>query len=139
MFEARNVNFADLPEDKSMHGASGDGRRFAISGGVAQAVVNVIANKYPDREVKIEHAEGLDNCRKMLLMAKKGKLNGCLLEGMACPGGCVGGAGTVQPIPKSTAAVNKHVKQSTNAHAYNSNYQDMLHDIEEGLFDFKEE
>ena len=89
--------------------------------------------------MKVEHAEGLENCRKMLLMAKKGKYDGYLLEGMACPGGCVGGAGTVQPIPKSTAAVNKHAKVSTHIHANESNYQDMLHDIEEGLFDFTEE
>ena len=138
MFEAKNISFADLPEDRSMHGASGDGRGFAVSGGVAQAVVNVVKQKYPDREVLVKHEEGLENCRKMLLLAKKGKLNGYLLEGMACPGGCVGGAGTVQPIAKSTAAVNKHVKISTHAHANESDYQDMLRDIEEGLFDFEE-
>ena len=40
----------------------------------------------------------LDECRKMMQMAKAGKYNGYLLEGMACPGGCVGGAGTIQPI-----------------------------------------
>ena len=30
----------------------------------------------------------------MLTMAKSGLKNGCLIEGMACPGGCVAGAGT---------------------------------------------
>ena len=139
MFEAKEVDFASLPEDHPMHGASGDGRRFAISSGVAQAVVNIIKQSEPDREVKVEHVEGLDNCRKMIMMAGKGKYNGYLLEGMACPGGCVGGAGTVQPIPKSTAAVKKHVKVSTHPHASASDYQDMLKDIEEGLFDFVEE
>ena len=131
MFEAKEIKFEELPEMDTMHGASGDGRRFAVTGGVAQAVANCIAGKYPEREVKIEHAEGLDNCRKMLQMAKAGKLNGYLLEGMACPGGCVGGAGTVQPIPKSTTAVTKHVKVSTHAHAYESDYQDILPYIEE--------
>ena len=138
MFEAKNVDFKSLPDDHHMHGASGDGRRFAVSGGVAQAVVNAIAEKYPDREVLVEHQEGLENCRKMLQMAKAGKYNGYLLEGMACPGGCVGGAGTCQPINKATAAVNRHVKNSTILHAHASDYQDMLRDIEEGLFDFEE-
>lgn len=138
MFEAKNVDFKSLPEDHHMHGASGDGRRFAISGGVAQAVVNAIALKHPDMKVSVEHVEGLENCRKMLQMAKKGKYNGFLLEGMACPGGCVGGAGTTQAINKATAAVNRHVNNSTNAHAYESDYKDMLRDIEEGLFDFEE-
>ena len=34
----------------------------------------------------------------MMTLAKAGKYNGYLLEGMACPGGCVAGAGTMQPI-----------------------------------------
>ena len=41
-------------------------------------------------------AQGLADCKKMMMMAKAGKYNGYLLEGMACPGGCVGGGG--QPI-----------------------------------------
>ncbi len=139
MFDAKGIIFEYLPETDTMHGASGDGRRFAITGGVAQAVVNVIKEKYPDREVMVEHAEGLDNCRKMLQLAKSGKRNGYLLEGMACPGGCVGGAGTIQPIPKTTAAVTKHVNVSTHAHAHESYYQEMLKEIEEGLFDYDEE
>ena len=28
------------------------------------------------------------------MLAKLGKENGCLIEGMACPGGCIAGAGT---------------------------------------------
>ena len=54
------------------------------------------------------NAEGLKECRKLLTMAKAGKYNGYLLEGMACPGGCVAGAGTMQSIKKSQAAVNKY-------------------------------
>ena len=36
------------------------------------------------------------------MLAKAGKLDGYLLEGMACPGGCVAGAGTV--VSADTAA-----------------------------------
>ena len=116
-----------------MHGASGDGRGFAISGGVANAVVNCVKELYPDREVKVESAEGLDNCKKLLNMAKAGKYNGYLLEGMACPGGCVAGAGTIQPIAKSKAAVNIQKKKSTQAHAADSNYKDILEQLEEKM------
>ncbi len=122
-----------------MHGASGDGRAFAISGGVAGAVVNCIKEKYPDREIKIERADGLAECKKLLTMAKTGKYNGYLLEGMACPGGCVAGAGTVQPINKSTAAVKKHQAASTNPHAFQSDYQEWLEIIEENDFKLSEE
>ena len=68
-----------------------------------------IAELDPDREVKIEHADGLRECRKMLMMAKVSKYNGYLLEGMGCPGGCVVSAGTITPVKKSTAAVGKYV------------------------------
>lgn len=63
-------------------------------GGVAEAIEKCINAYYPDVDVYIEHAEGLDECRKMLLLAKTGKKDGCLIEGMGCPGGCVAGAGT---------------------------------------------
>ncbi len=131
MFDAKEIDFSSLEGNSAMHGASGDGRTFAISGGVADAVANVIKERYPDREVKIERAEGLDNCRKMLMAAKAGKYNGYLLEGMACPGGCVGGAGTVQPIAKSQKAVLQNQKESKHAHAYESSYQDLLSVLEE--------
>ncbi len=129
MFEARDIDFKDFENHNTMHGASGDGRAFAISGGVAEAVANVIQERYPERDVHIERAEGLDNCRKMMLMAKAGKYDGYLLEGMACPGGCIGGAGTVMPVNKSRAAVLQNQKNSSKAHSYDSTYEEWLEEI----------
>ncbi|MDO4528935.1 MAG: 4Fe-4S dicluster domain-containing protein [Lachnospiraceae bacterium] len=126
MFEAKEIVFSELEGDHAMHGASGDARGFAVSGGVAEAVANRIKDCYPDVEVKMERAEGLDNCRKMLTLAKAGKYNGYLLEGMACPHGCVGGAGTVQPIEATKKAVEKNKAGSTLAHASESSYQHLL-------------
>ena len=48
----------------------------------------------------------------MLQDAVAGKYPGYLLEGMACPGGCVAGAGTMQPIKKSQAMVGIYAKQA---------------------------
>ena len=62
--------------------------------------------KNPDVDVNIEHAESLAECKKMLMLAKMGKKNGCLIEGMACPGGCVAGAGTNIAIPQAIKEVN---------------------------------
>ena len=72
-----------------------------------------IREYYPEVEVKIEHAEGLTECRKMLTLAKAGKKNGCLIEGMGCPGGCVAGAGTNIPVEKGAAAVEKFTCDSS--------------------------
>ena len=43
-------------------------------------MVNCIQRLEPNREVKVQSAEGLQECRKMLTMARTGKLNGYLLE-----------------------------------------------------------
>ena len=113
IFEARHIDVENLKEDPhGINDASSDGRNFAVSGGVAKAVVNVINEKYPDREIKVANAEGLRDCRKLLMAAKAGKYNGYLLEGMACPGGCVAGAGTMQSIKKSATVVGLYAKQA---------------------------
>ena len=49
---------------------------------------------------------------KATITAKAGKKNGCLIEGMACPGGCVAGAGTNLPIDKAKAEVCKFKMQA---------------------------
>ena len=72
LFEAKAVNFADLPDnpEDAFNSASADARGFAASGGVAQAVVNAIKKMDPDREVKVMSAQGLADCKKMMMMAK---------------------------------------------------------------------
>lgn len=109
MFAAKGIDKEVIPEAETeeFSDASESGRNFAFSGGVAAAVVNAIHEKEPGREIKVAHADGLDECRKLLLMAKAGKYDGYLLEGMACPGGCIAGAGTLQPIEKSKRAVEE--------------------------------
>ena len=123
IFAAKNIKVELLEEDPAgVSDASADGRNFAVSGGVAKAVENVIHEKYPDREVKIANAEGLKECRKLLTVAKVGKYNGYLLEGMACPGGCVAGAGTMQSIKKSQTAVNKYAAMAGHTVASQTEY-----------------
>ncbi len=113
MFEARGIDFATYEKEEPIHDATGAGRGYAVAGGVAFAVEQCIREYYPEVEVKIEHAEGLTECRKMLTLAKAGKKNGCLIEGMGCPGGCVAGAGTNIPVEKGAAAVEKFTCDSS--------------------------
>ena len=49
------------------------------------------------------------------MLAKAGRMNGCLIEGMGCPGGCVAGAGTNISIPKAQKEVKNLVKNSSKA------------------------
>lgn len=41
------------------------------------------------------------------------KKDGCMIEGMGCPGGCVAGVGTILPIKQAKDAVAKSVGEST--------------------------
>ena len=74
---------------------------------------NVLTTYYPDVQVNIEHAEGLADCKKILALAKAGRLNGCLIEGMGCPGGCIAGAGTNIPVAKAKKNLDNFVKKSS--------------------------
>lgn len=94
MFEAKGILLDEIKAMDELQGATGAGRGYGVAGGVASAIEDCIREYYPDIQVNIEHAESLSECKKMLMLAKVGKKNGCLIEGMACPGGCVAGAGT---------------------------------------------
>ena len=124
MFEAKEVNFAAIPKEDEvpLDKASAVARNFAVGGGVAAAVVEAAKHLAPEREVKVVAAQGLSECKKMLMMAKAGKYNGYLLEGMCCPGGCVAGAGTIQPIKKSAAAVGLYSKEAPFESALETEY-----------------
>ncbi len=132
MMRAKGIDYLKLEDDNKSDFAvaSEDGRNFAVAGGVANAVVNVIKERYPDREVKVANAEGLDECRKMIRDAVRGKYDGYLLEGMACPGGCVAGPGTLQAINKSAAAVKRYAKKSPHKHAVDNQYRILIHALE---------
>jgi iron only hydrogenase large subunit-like protein len=107
MFEAKGILLEEIKAMDEMEDATGAGRGYGVAGGVASAIEDCIKTYYPGTEVHIEHAESLAECRKMLLLAKAGKKNGCLIEGMACPGGCVAGAGTNIPVAQAAKEVAK--------------------------------
>jgi len=126
MFTAKNVDFAKLKQAELKNETSADGRGFAVMGGVAQAVVNACQKIAPEREVKVFAAQGLDNCRKMLKDAVEGKYDGYLLEGMACPMGCVSGAGTITSPNKAKSMVALSQKETPKKNSAESEYIGML-------------
>ena len=111
IFEAAEIE-PEACEEDSIDEATALGRGYAVAGGVAGAVERCVKEFYPQTEVKVEHAEGLFECRKLLILAEHGKKNGCLLEGMACPGGCVAGAGVNLPVQKGASEVRRFAENS---------------------------
>lgn len=113
MFDAREIDLTKYEAESSFHDATGAGRGYACAGGVAEAIEKCINEYYPGVDVSIEHAEGLAECKKALALAKAGKMNGCLIEGMGCPGGCIAGAGTNIPVTKAKKDLADYVRHSS--------------------------
>jgi iron only hydrogenase large subunit-like protein len=131
MFEAKEINFETIEPMFDLDQGSAAGRGFAVAGGVAKAVENLVHETHPDMEIKTARAEGLRECRKLMTLAKAGKYNGYLLEGMACPGGCVAGAGTIRPIRESTNSVQRFKDAAPDVSCTASPYLPILKEVEE--------
>ena len=63
-------------------------------------------------------------------MAKAGKKNGYLLEGMACEGGCIAGMGTIASITRVRKSLTKYMKDSE----YKTPLENVL--VDDSLKDF---
>ena len=66
-------------------------RRFAHSGGVTDAVLQVLKERGVTANLKVCRANGAKECKKALTLLKSKRLPEQFIEGMACEGGCVNG------------------------------------------------
>ncbi len=130
MFEAKEVDFETIEPLDPLNEGTAAGRGFAVAGGVAKAVADLVHETNPELEVKTARAEGLRDCRKLMTLAKAGKYNGYLLEGMACPGGCVAGAGTLLPVDLAANVVGRYQKEANKESPMDSAYRDVGHELD---------
>lgn len=130
MFEAKNIDFKKIEASAPFNEGTAAGRGFAVAGGVVNAVTDMIHHTNPEVEVKTARAEGLRECRKLMTLAKAGKYDGYLLEGMACPGGCVAGAGTLISTGQASKAVVKYQNETNKTMPLESSYHDMGEKLE---------
>ena len=130
MFEAKEVDFETIEPMDPLNEGTAAGRGFAVAGGVAKAVEDLVHQTNPEIEVKTARAEGLRECRKLMTLAKAGKYNGYLLEGMACPGGCVAGAGTLLPVDLAANVVGRYQKEANQESPLDSAYRDVGHELD---------
>ncbi len=80
------------PVDEDYQESSIYGKRFAGSGGVANAVLEAMQEMGEDTsDIRLMTCAGGDECKKAMMLLKAGKLDTDFVEGMICPGGCVGG------------------------------------------------
>ena len=90
MLDAKDIAIEPVAEDYQE--SSIFGKRFAGSGGVANAVMEVMQELGEDTSgIRLMTCAGGDECRKAMTLLKMGRLDTDFVEGMICPGGCVGG------------------------------------------------
>ena len=95
LFDSKDIVLSEL-EGLDLQDGSSFGRAYCRSGGVAASVVEAIREMgREDFEVKAVVCNGIDECKAALLKAKAGRLDGNIIEGMCCPGGCIKGNGTL--------------------------------------------
>lgn len=90
LMNSLNMNFEEANDFEQE--ASAFGKRFASSGGVANAVLECMKERGEDTEgVSLVRCAGGAECKKTILQLKFNRLDADFVEGMFCPGGCVGG------------------------------------------------
>lgn len=171
MINESGIAFSELePEalDRPFQSCSGAGVIFGVTGGVTEAVIRKVLSDTPvpalrafafqgvrgmegvkeatitalDREIKIAIVSGLKNADDVVKKIKAGEVHYDFVEVMACPGGCVAGAG--QPFAKSDEKVDrgerlykadkmKSIARSDDNPLMDSLYSGMLKDREHEL------
>jgi NADH-quinone oxidoreductase subunit G len=137
MINESGIAFSELePEalDRPFQSSSGAGVIFGVTGGVTEAVLRKVLSDTPvpalralafegvrgmdgvkeatitalDREIKIAIVSGLKNADNIIKKIKAGEAHYDFIEVMACPGGCIAGAG--QPFAKADEKYNRSVR-----------------------------
>lgn len=111
LFDSRDLDITTLPEDV-LDNASYFGRIFARSGGLSDAVAEGLKEQNIDFDLKPCVCDGIEACRMALLKKSKKVLDANFIEGMACLGGCIGGAGCLTHGEKNKAEVDKYGREA---------------------------
>ena len=111
LLDSKDVDITTLSEDV-LDNASYFGRIFARSGGLSDAVVQALNEQKIDFTVKPAVCDGIEACKTALLKKSKNVLDANFIEGMACVGGCIGGAGCLTHGEKNKAQVDVYGKEA---------------------------
>lgn len=112
LFGSRDIELETLEEDV-LDNASYFGRIFARSGGLTDAVAQALKEQgKSDADYRPIVCNGIEECRTALLRANVGKLPNNFIEGMACLGGCIGGAGCLTHEEKDKRQVDVYGREA---------------------------
>ena len=111
LYDSKDIEIQDLECDV-LDNASYFGRIFARTGGLTDAVKQAVAEQNLDIELKAVSCDGIEACKLALLKKSKNVLDANFIEGMACIGGCIGGAGCLTHGEKNKAEVDKYGREA---------------------------
>ncbi len=111
LLDGKGVDIRTL-EECQLNNASYFGRIFARSGGLSDAMAQGINEHGSDFEFKAIICDGIEECKLSLKKVSFGIADGNFVEGMACVGGCIGGAGCLTHGPKDKSQVDRYGKEA---------------------------
>ncbi len=111
LFDSKDIDITTL-EEGVLDNASYFGRIFARSGGLSDAVVQALKEQNLEFDLKAVACDGIEACKMALLKKSKNVLDANFIEGMACIGGCIGGAGCLTHGEKNKAEVDKYGREA---------------------------
>jgi len=111
LIDSKDIDITTL-EEGVLDNASYFGRIFARSGGLTDAVVQALKEQNLEFDLKAITCDGIEACKMALLKKSKNVLDANFIEGMACIGGCIGGAGCLTHGEKNKAEVDKYGREA---------------------------
>ena len=111
LFDSKDIDITALEEDV-LDNASYFGRIFARSGGLSDAVAQAMKEQDIEFDLKPAVCDGIEACKLALLKKSKNVLDANFIEGMACVGGCIGGAGCLTHGEKNKSEVDKYGREA---------------------------
>ena len=111
LFDSKDIDITTL-EEGVLDNASYFGRIFARSGGLSDAVAQALKEQNIDFDLNACSCDGIEACKLALLKKSNGRLDANFIEGMACVGGCIGGAGCLTHGEKNKSNVDAYGREA---------------------------
>lgn len=107
LIDSKDLDVPTLAEI-SLEEASSFGRRLARTGGLSEAVCRAATQNGATDAPRTIACNGIEECKAALLRASKGVLPFDFIEGMACKGGCINGAGALSHDDRNRLKIDSY-------------------------------
>ncbi len=109
IFDTLGIVPGELKGVPSVEYASKGGKQYARTGGVSEAVEDIVKDLFPEKKHLFTsmQVDGMKNCKDLLTELSAGQNKASFIEGMGCKGGCVGGPKAIISAEEGRQKVNE--------------------------------